>query len=114
MKTRIVMMLLLLSPLVAEEIKPLTHEEIENFRASQVDLMRAQSQVDKAVAQYQAIAGQYDATFKAIFEARKLKQEEATLCDGPGQTGACVGVAPKKLVLVANPKPEPKPAEVKK
>jgi hypothetical protein len=100
------------------ELKPLTPDEKNAISRAEVKLLQDQQAREKAIAQLDQQLQQDSAALQrqidAVYTARKLKQTEWSLCEGPGEP-LCKDAAMNDLTLQPKPAPvaENKPAEGK-
>lgn len=101
------------TPPASKELAPLTAEEKEEVRTAEVDQLRANDKVkdamkalDQANSELNAANKAVDAVLQKIYSERKIKPEDASICEGPAPSGVCAQVKTKGLVLVRNPKAE--------
>ena len=98
----------------AKPLPPITEKEQLEFLKKHDKYMLAQDALQKApqYAAAQTATNEMNAMTAKLFADRKLSQQDAVLCFGPGQ-GPCEGVAEMTLEFRPMPKPEAAPAEKK-
>jgi len=89
-------------------IPPVSEKEQTDFLKKHDKALQLTSQP----AYQSAVAAQNDLNtmIQKLYSDRKLTQQEATLCFGPG-AGLCADVPEMTLEFKANPKPQPEPAK---